>query len=248
MRQLDVKRQTSGIYQITNLSNSKVYIGSAVCLKQRSITHISNLLRNKHHSPHLQNSFNKNGRDSFEIDILQICRVEDLLFYEQKWIDLTQSIHAKFGYNICPIAGNCLGVKHSKETRLKVSESQLKSVLQYDLNGNFIKEWKSQKEIAFIFNCRPCCINGAISGRKRSAKNYMWRLKYIEEYPTKIDNYKSTIKPQGKRISIEKDNNKEEFKSVSELCKHLNIKHTSIHRHMKTDNVKRLKGYKIEYI
>ena len=34
-----MKRNTSGIYIIKNTINDKVYIGSAVCLKQRFIEH-----------------------------------------------------------------------------------------------------------------------------------------------------------------------------------------------------------------
>ena len=59
-----------GIYQIINLVNGKRYIGSSKDLYYRLSKHIWDLNRNSHVNNHLQNSWSKYGKDSFEVTIL----------------------------------------------------------------------------------------------------------------------------------------------------------------------------------
>jgi group I intron endonuclease len=103
----------SGIYQIKNKKNNKVYIGSAVSLGQRFSVHTHCLRNDKHHNRHLQNAWNKYGEDSFLFEVLE--KVEDkekLVEREQHWIDIREP-----EYNLSPTAGSTLGVKYSEEAR-----------------------------------------------------------------------------------------------------------------------------------
>ena len=111
----------TGIYQIRNLINDKIYIGSAVNIRQRWYVHITRLRYNKHHSPHLQSAWNKYGEENFEFSILEECEPikETLLEREQYYLDI---LHPE--YNISPTAGSPLGTKRSEETRLKMSIAQ----------------------------------------------------------------------------------------------------------------------------
>lgn len=104
-------KRVSGIYQITNLVNKKVYIGSSENIAKRWVHHKSNLRNNKHHSFHLQRSYNKHGEEIFSFSILATCPVEYLLKLEQWFLD-----NVKPEYNNSKKAGNCLGVKHTKES------------------------------------------------------------------------------------------------------------------------------------
>lgn len=100
--------KVSGIYAIHNKITDGVYIGSAINLKSRLKDHSKCLRYNKHKNPHLQNSFNKHGIESFSFQILELCEPKDLIKFEQAWLDL------KFGnncYNICPTAGSPLNRK-----------------------------------------------------------------------------------------------------------------------------------------
>jgi group I intron endonuclease len=107
-----------GIYSITAPSGNQ-YIGSSKTIKKRWSEHKSLLKRNIHTNQALQNSWNKyDGK--LEFKQLLVCRIEDLLFYEQLFID-----NLKPEYNICTIAGNTLGVKPSQDVREKMSRSQL---------------------------------------------------------------------------------------------------------------------------
>ena len=104
----------SGIYKITNINNGKLYIGSTVNFASRKRIHFHRLKTNKHHSIKLQNSFVKNGIDSFEFEVILICSPENLIMYEQILIDSYKPF-----YNIAAIAGKTTGYKHTEETKSK---------------------------------------------------------------------------------------------------------------------------------
>lgn len=117
-----------GIYEIRNKINNKVYVGSSVDINQRWIAHRSALRNNSHHSAHLQRSWNKYGEDSFIFAILKIVSVSILLSEEQIFIDLFKSCLIDNGYNISPIAGSCLGIKHSDEFKKQCS---IRNMIRY---------------------------------------------------------------------------------------------------------------------
>ena len=112
---------TSGIYQITNSINGKIYIGSSVNLATRKRDHFKHLRSNKHQNEHLQNSFNKHGESCFDFSILHECDIDMLIFFEQYFID---DIPVNRLYNICLIAGSSLGLKRSEESKKKMSISK----------------------------------------------------------------------------------------------------------------------------
>lgn len=114
----------SGIYQIKNLVNNKIYIGSAANVKNRWKTHKSELNHNKHHSPYLQRAWDKYGIENFEFSILEVVLdINDLIIREQYWMDITECYDSKVGYNLSKIAGSRLGVKASDETIEKLRET-----------------------------------------------------------------------------------------------------------------------------
>lgn len=112
----------SGIYKIENTVNSKCYIGSAAHIKNRVQDHKRLLRLNRHCNNYLQNTWNKYGEDNFRFEVLLYCDKENLLFYEQRAIDVYKAVNG-CGYNICPVAGNQLGFSHSEETKQKLSET-----------------------------------------------------------------------------------------------------------------------------
>ena len=50
-------------------------------------------------------------------------------------------------------------------------------VLQYDLEGNFIKEWSSQIEATKALNKTGDGIGACCRGRQKKAYNYIWKFK-----------------------------------------------------------------------
>ena len=49
------------------------------------------------------------------------------------------------------------------------------SITQYDLQGNFIKEWNSTQEAASFYNIQKGHICNALNGRSKSSKGFVWK-------------------------------------------------------------------------
>ena len=63
----------------------------------------------------------------------------------------------------------------TSETRLKMSESHLKSVSQYDIKGNLLNTFPSMKEAALQTNTNKTSISGACSGKYKKVGGYIWK-------------------------------------------------------------------------
>jgi len=113
---INYKDKKPGIYLIESKINGKKYVGSAANLYVRRHVHFSTLKYDKHYNKHLQRHFNKYSND-LEFSILEYCEKEDLIKREQYYID---TLNPEF--NMCKVAGSCLGKKLSGETKRKISE------------------------------------------------------------------------------------------------------------------------------
>lgn len=105
----------AGVYVIE--SPTGLYIGSASILARREREHYSALRRGTHRNNRLQRAFGRYG-EGLTFRVMIVCRPEDMLFFEQRAIDLLRP-----NYNVCPVAGNTLGVKRTPEVRLAKSLS-----------------------------------------------------------------------------------------------------------------------------
>ena len=129
----------AGIYRIINSSNGKCYVGSSIDINRRRLEHFSALSHNRHVNNHLQNAYNKYGKDSFIFEVIENLEItdnikEDLLEREQFWID-----NLKPEYNILPVAGSNLGYHHTEETKQKISNST-KGVKKSESHAKHIRE------------------------------------------------------------------------------------------------------------
>lgn len=113
-------KQLSGIYCIKNITNNKIYIGSAINIKNRFAQHLYQLNNNKHENPHLQNSWNKYKGENFIFEILEYTESNknSLLAREQHYLDHHP---LEMQYNIQRKAGSGLGLRHSEETKRIIS-------------------------------------------------------------------------------------------------------------------------------
>lgn len=107
----------SGIYQIRNTQNGKVYIGQTRDLKFRIYEHIRVLRRGEHHNRYLQRAFDKYGESAFEFSILEECPIEELDAKEKEWIKRLRSMDAAKGYNL--ESGGNVGKEISESVRLQ---------------------------------------------------------------------------------------------------------------------------------
>jgi group I intron endonuclease len=110
----------AGVYMILNLVTGDIYIGSAITGKMpnRFHKHLFGFSGNQILAAAVQ----KYGLSNFAFIVLEtlpnvVSKEEnkDLLTLEDKYLNTLKPI-----YNIAPIAGNTLGVKHSDETRAKM--------------------------------------------------------------------------------------------------------------------------------
>jgi hypothetical protein len=53
----------------------------------------------------------------------------------------------------------------------------VKQILQYDLDGNFIKEWESILSASKFINRHPTSIEDALHNRSRTCANFIWKYK-----------------------------------------------------------------------
>jgi hypothetical protein len=115
------------------------------------------------------------------------------------------------------------GIKRSLDTKhlMKISkinykpnilchENRIKSlskpVLQYDLDGNFIKEWINGKEAANILNIKSygdisaCCLN-----KQKTAHGFMWFYKKEDNIILKINPKEKNQYPKDRKSKNEKN-------------------------------------------
>lgn len=136
----------SGVYKIVNKITNELYVGSTINLKRREYEHFHQLRKNSHSNNHLQHSFNKHGEDNFEFTILEICEKNKCLEIEQKHIS-----ELKPYYNINPTAGNSLGVKHSIETKDKISKTKMGHITSEETKEKISKSLKKSYSIRNIY-------------------------------------------------------------------------------------------------
>lgn len=106
----------SGVYAIVNMVNDNCYIGSSWNIPIRFSKHLSLLNAGKHHSPHLQHAWNLYGANNFEFAIVLLCDPQNVLLYEQLYIDLMMP-----EYNVCVTAGSKAGIPRTDETKRKLA-------------------------------------------------------------------------------------------------------------------------------
>ncbi len=92
-----------GVYIIRNVVTRRIYLGSSADIPRRWSMHRHALSRGKHHSPKLQNSWNKHGADVFEFIVLEYVIGDQTLLRtrEQKYLDRLRP-----SYNISTTAHN----------------------------------------------------------------------------------------------------------------------------------------------
>lgn len=175
-----------GIYQIKNIINNKIYIGSSANIEKRWEAHINLLNRGVHHSIHLQNAWNKYGSENFKFIIVeQVINDELLLIRENYYLEILlksneyingiSSYFIENGYNICPLAIKGFTGKHTKKTLIKMlkNKGQYKEILKIDINNNILFTYDFISDIEESYNAVMYSINNNVCIK---GKNYGYVL------------------------------------------------------------------------
>ena len=92
----------SGVYIIKNTIDSRVYIGSSLDIYSRFQSHKKKLKVFQHTNSKLNNFCKKYGYDKFIFEVLELCDKQQLLEFEQKYMDKYKSYD--LGFNISKTA------------------------------------------------------------------------------------------------------------------------------------------------
>jgi group I intron endonuclease len=101
----------SGIYCISNTLDERIYIGSAVRLRERYRSHKCRLRKGNHNSIILQRFYDKHGADKLIFSLIELCEKDDLITREQYHLDTL-----KPAFNIRKEADRNTGIKRRPET------------------------------------------------------------------------------------------------------------------------------------
>lgn len=151
-----------GIYKIENIVNGKVYIGQSVNIEQRWKNHKYHLNNSTHYNDYLQRSWNKYKSDNFKFSILEECEECDLNDKEIYWIDYYHSCEYEYGYN-SQIGG--------------AGDILYRPVLQFELSGKFVKEWKNSREAYINTGISQQGIYGCCMKKFKHSHYYIWIYK-----------------------------------------------------------------------
>jgi group I intron endonuclease len=112
---INLLKNSCGIYMIFNKINNKKYIGSTSNnFYQRWYQHINNLNKNTHYNKFLQLSWNKYSENNFKFIIINIInKINDNTLFkkiifdnEQKYLDL-YDCYKPYGYNLKSVNSPC---------------------------------------------------------------------------------------------------------------------------------------------
>ncbi len=176
-----------GIYQITNKINHKIYIGKSVDIEERWQQHKYGNSRIT-----ISKAIKKYGRENFDFIVLESINIvslnkeeinEKLLNLEQKWIDIKKPYLKSIGYNINRKAKITYRPKNRIDTNIKISKIKQemnhcgKPIIQYTLEGKFIREWKSAAEVERILGLFAENVSAVCMKKNKKCGNYIFRHK-----------------------------------------------------------------------
>ena len=194
----NIRYKLCTIYVLRNKINGKVYIGQTYkSPKDRWSDHKSQAIT-KSTKGYFQKAICKYSWESFDKYVIWQCECDVL---DSKWIlnnrekffiKLFKSNMSKFGYNSTDGGEGSIGHKMTQESKIKMSKSKKgkfngkwsKSVFQFDLNFNLIKEWPSAAEIERQLGFDAKQIADCCNLKQHSCKGFLWcwKTNYVKDY------------------------------------------------------------------
>ncbi len=215
------------IYKISFIGSKKVYVGKSSNYESRKYTHINSLRKGNHSNTHLQRLW-----DKYEAEWSVLETLNNINEAEIKWIKYYKDL----GISVNQTEGGDGGFIHDGS----------KKIYQYDLNGKFIKEWKSAREINRKLGYGWSRINAVCRGDRNQSNGFIWKYELL-------DNIQPVIKYQHKDANPIIVTNKNgdfigEFPSIRFFVEKYNLKkHEENFRMVVLGNRNHAGGYVIRY-
>lgn len=241
------------VYRILNTETNKEYIGSTKDEIKREKQHFSRLKNNNHHCIHLQNSYNKYGKDKFIFEI--IYEGDDYKDIEYKLINE----HYDNLYNISKQSSGgdtisyhpnreniILKIKNSSVERYKNKDERMKHSRPGNTNPNWKNNSMVKNETCKCGNWKQYSAKQCIKCYDKNGENNPFYGKtHSEKIKNKLsENMKQRLEhgympPNTNQIEI----NGVVYKSQSEAARILGVCSATITHRLKSTNPK-YKNYK----
>lgn len=210
------------------LTNQLRYIGKTIqdpYFRYASHISISKHNKKKDHTHCWIKSLLNNKLKPEIVIIQENTSIEDEIFYIEyyKSIGCNLTNHTKGGDT--GTSGHTW--KLSKETKKRLVGRGGKSLDQYDLNGNFIKTWKSQKEYSNFYNLNSNAANNSMKNNSLCAGHYIVRFGKLPVFKTRILNNPIFCFDNITKIETE-------YKNTIVAAKELNLDNSGISKCIKT--------------
>lgn len=114
---------TCGVYEIRNVLNGMVYIGSSKVIEARFWRHKWSLRRGTHHNQHLQRSWAKHGEMSFAFHVVETCTPDSRWECEEAHFQ-KYAIDQRYNSTTVSRGGTRVGQVNSPEHRKKISDAR----------------------------------------------------------------------------------------------------------------------------
>lgn len=177
------------IYKITNLINSKVYIGQTTqSIQERWNKHCAKY-NDQHFFMPIKQAIFKYGKENFKIEVIESCSLDNLNEREIYWINYFDSY--KHGYN-CTLGG------HGRVNLFSLTEDQ-----ELKLCDLYVSDELNIKELSDIFNVDKTTIYNILKRRSiplKYSRDLSKRIS-IEEFKDYL-NLNPTVKDISKKFNI----------------------------------------------
>lgn len=171
------------IYKLVNTLNDKCYIGCTMNLKNRIRKHFYELKNNTHHNQYLQRSFNKDGKNVFEVEVIKVFKLigrEDLIEIEKEYIKSHGCLEN--GYNLMLDGRSHFSKMNKSKKHIKSNrKKQCISVMAFDrFTGKLSYTFDCVSDAARFFNDQSTNISKCCKGRANYIKGHVFI--YAKDY------------------------------------------------------------------
>lgn len=225
---IDKTKIIIGIYKITNLKNSKIYIGQSSNIMKRWYQHIINSKsKNKQYERPLYQAIRKYGIDNFNFEIIEVCNLEELINREQYWISYYDCKWPN-GYNIY-------------DTNWYNDFNKLTDELVKKITDDIKEGDLSLMQIADKYNIAYNLISDINRGRlqKYRFSDLVYPIRSTEALinETNVDRYKNKIWAGNFLIYWPEIHNYLTNHTIKDTCSHFDFSTNSLRRYMAANNL-----------